>query len=262
MADAQLGAAADGKAQQSTSLPRARVALDEISLVQHIVQRLVDVVVVDEDNRTARGHSHLDPVDLLHQLQFRHVIREAAAKEHVDLELAEQPAVEEQGQRGRIVREQHDVPRGPVLQIAAHQLQRRHSKPIAWSQERPQWNWSYTAPPGDFLVSHLSPLLARFSLFRSSRRRLLRFSSRTLLLALRLTLHATGLAYPRGRHDGAVVTQTASGARRAHAKERLPAAGHWLAGRAEEGVLLQARHATAIGSGHDARELLLGYLLS
>jgi hypothetical protein len=59
-----------------------------------------------------------------------------------------------------------------------------------------------------------------------------------------------------------VVTQTASGARRAHAKERLPAARHRLAGRAEEGVLLQARHATAIGPRHDARELLLGYLLS
>ena len=137
MADAQLRAATDGKAKQSTSLPRARVALDEVSLVQHIVQRLVDVVVVDEDNRTARGHGHLDPVDLLHQLQFRHVIREATAKEHVDLELAEQPAIEEQGQSGRIVREQHDVPRGPVLQVAAHQLQRRHSKPVAWSQERP-----------------------------------------------------------------------------------------------------------------------------
>ena len=52
-----------------------------------LAQCLVDVVVVDEDDGAPLGHRHLDPVDLLYQLQLRHVVREAGAEEYVRLEV-------------------------------------------------------------------------------------------------------------------------------------------------------------------------------
>ena len=64
VADAQLRAAAYREPEQAARRASMWVSLHKITLVQNVVQRFIDVVVVDEHDGLALGHCHLDAVDL------------------------------------------------------------------------------------------------------------------------------------------------------------------------------------------------------
>ena len=65
--DAQLRAAADREPKQAARGSGAWVSLDEIALVEHVIQRLVDVVVIDEHDGLPFRHRHLHAVHLAEQ---------------------------------------------------------------------------------------------------------------------------------------------------------------------------------------------------
>ena len=121
---AQLTAVADRKAQHSRDAA-VSIADRDVALVQHVVQRLGDRVVVDQNDGPASGHSALDERDLLQQEELGAVASECRAGEDLGRTLLQQAGIEHERQGCRRLGEYHQVARVcAVGKVCAYQLDR------------------------------------------------------------------------------------------------------------------------------------------